>query len=84
MTSRQFILAILAVLVWTVSPVLAQRTGVTITTFANLPATCVSGQPFLVIDADGACTAGSGSRRWCICDGAGTAYVPDPGGSPGT
>ncbi len=65
-----------------VAPALAQRTGVTITQFANLPATCTPQQPFVVTDANATCTAGSGAARWCLCTDAGNAYEPDPGGTP--
>lgn len=63
-------------------PAFAQRTGVTITDFASLPATCTPGQPFVVSDANATCTAGSGSPRWCICNATGNGYDPDPGGTP--
>lgn len=63
-------------------PALAQRTGVTLTTFANLPATCTPQQPFVVSDSNATCTAGAGSARWCLCTDAGNAYEPDPGGTP--
>jgi len=79
--TRKTILAILAVLALGVAPALAQRTGVTITTFAALPPTCTDGQPFVVIDANATCTAGSGAKRWCICES--DAYIPDPAGAPG-
>ena len=67
----------------TASPSLAQQTGVTITTFANLPATCVPAQPFVVSDANATCTGASGSSRWCLCNDAGNGYNADPGGTPG-
>lgn len=79
---KKLILALIFAALCTV-PALAQRTGVTLTTFANLPATCTPQQPFVVSDANATCTAGSGSARWCLCTDAGNAYEPDPGGTPG-
>lgn len=76
------LLAALALTVLCATPIFGQRTGVTITQFANLPATCTPQQPFVVTDANPTCTGGSGSARWCLCTAAGNAYEPDPGGTP--
>lgn len=56
------------------APVAGQRSGLFISTFANLPATCTPQQPFVVSDANATCTAGGGAPRWCLCTSAGNAY----------
>ena len=81
---RRFLPIIFGLAVLVAGAAAAQRTGITITTVGNLPASCTAGQPFVVIDGNSAsdCATGSGSTAvFCTCDSGGASYTATGDGS---